>query len=392
MCKRMEACKSKSECFETRDKITGKAIHYLNSNSTMYSRTGEFNMSDGIYDENVRDKKELAELENKIKKLVGAQSDAIVIFNSGASESISTIAHWAKELVPSGVMIGSPYDHSAVKEAAAVYKLDYTQDLFENTVDDRVACIFMTQVNSTTGEIMDVNDIMSKFTKYSYLTDGVDAVINDYSAVLQFKPLFVADITQSVTKVPISMSELGLNAVFFSTHKIGGKIGHGILVINQDAQHPFIPLVAGAQNHGLRGGSMSAKQILEDKHIYDHDDTENRNQRKNKWVETVTKLRGRGVDVYEPKGDHLYNTILLDTHNKCPFELLDNLTKKGVYMSSKSACMMDSYLNGNKESDDNKLSGGVVKPFDNAVRISFITEDEITNDVIDMIADEVIAD
>ncbi len=389
ICRRMEKYKNiNSESFTMKDRITGKPIYYLNSNSTLYSHTGEFNMSDGIYDENIRDKKELSKMENRIRELVGAQKEAVVIFNSGASESISTIAHWAKELVPTGIMIGSEFDHSSVKEAAELYNVEYRQTLFDNNFDDYISCVFMTQVNSATGEIMDLEKMVSNYRKCIYSDECLNNVNDRYSRLLPFKPLFVADITQSVTKVPVNMSKLGLNAAFFSTHKIGGKIGHGVLVVNQDINHKFVPLIAGSQNHGLRGGSMSAKQLLEDKDIYDHSDKNNYSSRKKKWKDTVDKFRNRGIEVYTPSHEHLYNTILIDTRDKCPYELLDNLAKKGVYISSRSACMMDAYLNGTIDETENEI----VKPFDNSIRISFVTDDEINDDVIDIISHEVLKD
>lgn len=45
-----------------------------------------------------------------------------------------------------------------------------------------------------------------------------------------------------------------------------------------------------------------------------------------------------GLDVYTPKCNHLYNTILIDTHG-CPLNAIHELALKGVYVGTKSACM-----------------------------------------------------
>lgn len=67
-------------------------------------------------------------------------------------------------------------------------------------------------------------------------------------------PLFV-DATQALGKVPIDVSSLGVNAVAFASHKIGGPAGIGALWIARDTSelHPLI--VGGAQERGRRAGT-----------------------------------------------------------------------------------------------------------------------------------------
>lgn len=363
--------------------------YYLNSSSTNYKMTGEFNMSDALYEENKKDRRKVQLLEDKIKKLIGANNDAKVIFNSGSSESIATCIHWAKSINPYGMVVGSKHDHVSVKENCKVYNLNYSELLDENQyIDDRTGCIFITHVDSKTGEIYNVDDLVNNIKGYKYLQEmNSDFTNMNYKKVLQYRPLLVLDATQSITKIPIKMDKWGFDAVFWSNHKIGGDMGRGVLVINDD-YHNFVPLIAGAQNGGMRGGSQSANEILRDKDIYDHVD--DINKRRKQWLASVDFLESKGMKVYRPKGNHLYNTILIDTDTKCPYTILSELSQQYIYVSPKSACMTERKLNeSNDTNDKNKqpMEGGdKQKPFDNAIRLSFTDGSDIDGYVLDTIA------
>lgn len=363
--------------------------YYLNSSSTNYNLTHEFNMSDVLYEENKRDRQKVGALENKIKKLIGASEDAKVIFNSGASESIATCIHWAKSINPYGVIVGTKHDHVSVKENCKIYKLNYKELTNENQkIDDRAGCIFITHVDSKTGEIYDVDNFVNNIKGYRYLQEMNSDFYNmNYKKILQYRPLLILDATQSITKVPIKMDEWGFDAVFWSNHKIGGDMGKGVLVV-KETYNEFVPLIAGAQNGGMRGGSQSANSILHDSKIYDQVD--DINSRKNKWLAAVDYLESQGIKVYKPKGNHLYNTILIDTESKCPYTILSELSQQYIYLSPKSACMAEQKLNDANRNGENNITtiegGNNPKPFDNALRISFTHGEDIDGYVLNTIA------
>lgn len=363
-----------------------KQNYYLNTSSTNYPITHEFNMSDVLYDENKRARKEVEILEYNIKKLVCASDSAHVIFNSGATESIATCTHWAKCINPNGLVVGSAFDHSAVKENSKLYNMDYIQLKSPNDViNDRAGAIFITQVDSKTGEIFNMKSFLRNIRSYQFLTETDGDYQNfQYKNLLQVRPLMVLDATQSIMKLPIKMNEWGFDAVFWSNHKLGGQMGRGVLIIDE-TRHKFYPLIAGSQNDGRRGGSLSTNLILRDSTIYKHND--NINRRKKYWCAACDFLERKGVKVYHPKGPHLYNTILIDTQEKCPYAILDELAKQGIYLSPKSACMAEKQLN-EKGKDMTKIDGGNkdIQPFDNAIRLSFIDGCQIDGYALDAIA------
>lgn len=353
--------------------------YYLNTSSTNYPITHELNMSDVLYDENIKARKDVENLEYNIKKQIGASETAHVIFNSGATESIATCIHWAKCINPYSIVVGSKFDHSAVKENSKLYEMDYVQlNTADALINDKAGAIFITQVDSKTGEIFDMNTFLKNIRSYQYLTELDSDYQNfTYRNLLQTRPLMVLDATQSMMKLPIKMAEWGFDAVFWSNHKLGGQMGRGVLVID-DKHHKFYPLIAGSQNEGRRGGSLSTNLILRDADIYCHND--DINKRKKYWTAACEFLEQKGVKVYKPKGRHLYNTILIDTQDKCPYAILSELSKCGIYLSPKSACMAEKQLNDtNGKMIDNKKNNKVVggnenkelQPFDNAIRLSF---------------------
>lgn len=377
-----------------------KKLYYLNSSSTNYKQHGQFNMADALYEQNQKARKEIAALEEKIKALIGAPKHAKVIFNSGATESIATCVHWAVSVNPYGTIVGTKYDHSAISENCQIYNVDYDRLIHpEESINDRTSAIFITQVDSKTGEIYNVNSFVDNINGYQYLhRDHSDFTNMNYKKLLQYEPLRFLDATQSITKVPIKMEEWGMDAVFWSNHKIGGEMGKGVLVIDE-MKYRFVPLIAGAQNNGLRGGSQSAQSILKDKDIYNHKD--NIQERKKHWLAARDFLKSKGITVYEPTGAHLYNTLLMDTNYKCPYTILGELSAQNIYLSPKSACMMEKRLNEQQIEGENKNNnnwvqvGGddeeakQVKPFDNAIRLSFLEGSDIDSYVLETIAETI---
>lgn len=391
----------------------GTNIKYLNTSSTNYPETNQLNMSDVFYKENGRDRDKIRVLEAKIKKIVGAPNYAYVVFNSGATEGIATAVHWCSKIYPHFIIVGSGADHSAVESNSKIYGVQYMkcQDIenLDNSYNDRTGMIFITHVDSKTGEINDVNKIAKrindmKFLQCQDLSVGEDEEYNFYKApskLTQYKPIIALDVTQSILKVPIKMQEWGINIAFWSDHKLGGDMGRGCMVIIPNAELPFVPLIAGAQNHNLRGGSLSSNVILQESKIYDHLD--NPRERIKHWIASCKYLESKGVSVYHPKKQHLFNTILIDTKNKCPYSVISKLSEDGIYMSPKSACMAEKRMNNLQGGDSGQYGvwqdleelqkGGDIdpqysgKPFENAIRLSFLNPDVLDEGTLNKICE-----
>lgn len=359
---------------------------YLNYSSTNSKLNGSLNPSDLAYPQVLEERKDLAALEVKIMKLVNAPITAKVIINSGATESIAQCIFWAKCYNQYGIVQGSNFDHSAVKDNCDNLELVYDSEaLMKNKILDNCSMIFLTQVNSRNGEIFNVKKFKQNvLDKYGYLQDGSSGPYNKH--VRQYRPLVVLDATQSLNKVPIDMERWGLNAIFCSLHKLGAPIGLGVLIIN-DTMNNFKPLIAGNQQSKLRGGTYALDSLLN--HAYIFDQFDDLNDRKESWQHAFDKLTAAGLKVYKPTTDHLYNTLLIEV-NKCPLATINDLALKNIYVGNVSACANEIEEKRQKAI----LSGGekekkTFAPFERAIRISFKKGKELDDSILDAIIDEV---
>lgn len=362
---------------------------YLNYSSTDANHNGSLNPSDLAYPQNMILKNNVKDLEIKIAKLINAPSNARVIINSGATESIANMIWWARNYNPHGKIVGSSYDHSAVKDNCETFGMSYLDRFNMTNLNDNCAMLFLTHVDSKTGSIMNVPNVARNLNTYSFLNEESDSSFrhnsgNPYAnSVLQYKPIVVLDATQSIMKIPIDMEKWKLNAVFFSLHKIGGPMGMGVLVVDDSPLFPFKPLIGGKQQHNLRGGTLPLQRVVENDWIFDNFD--DYNERKEKWNETFKRLVDAGLNVYRPKGAHLYNTFLISTKD-CPMSYINELSKKGIYIGNTSACKNEEIENA-IEKGETQTGGNSNDPWDSAVRISFKHSNELSDEVVGEIID-----
>jgi cysteine desulfurase len=74
-------------------------------------------------------------------------------------------------------------------------------------------------------------------------------------------PVFHVDGVQSVGKVPIDLSECGIDLFTASAHKVGGPRGVGLLYVHEGLQLNSL-LTGGLQEYGLRPGTENVAAIV----------------------------------------------------------------------------------------------------------------------------------
>lgn len=375
----------------------GKREFYFNTNSTLRPVHGGFNQSDTMYPENIHSMQEAEVFKNKIRKLIGANPDDEIIFMSSCSEAMASIMHWISLTAPYGVICGTDYDHKTVQENAELYNLRYDKEsLKQKVLPDLTAGIMLTHVNPTTGEILDIETYMNLLVQYKYideLTDNDEIYGSD--KLLQHRPVVMLDATQSIGKVNILMHghKQPIDVVMASLHKLGFPLNFsGVLVLNASIKDQYIPLIAGAQQDGKRGGSYNMAPLLDNIKLLDHKDPYRFRQKE--WQDAYDYFKSRGLNVYTPKGNHLYNTLLIDTNNHCTLKTIKILADKhGIYVGNKTACaneinkktgeiIINKHMNGGVKSED-------LKPFDNSIRISFVEPGTLNKHALKLIADEI---
>ena len=386
-----------TDCTKSIKGNRGKREIYLNTNSTLKQKHGAYNQSDTMYPENLQAMQETEAFKNKIRKLLGANEDDEVIFMASCSEAMASVMHWISTTAPYGIICGTDYDHKTVQENAELYNLKYDKEsLKQRVLPDLTAGVMLTHVNPTTGEILDIENYMNLLVQYKYIDELTDNdEIYGTDKLLQHRPVVMLDATQSIGKVNILMHghKQPIDVVMASLHKLGFPLNFsGVLVLNSSVKEQYVPLVAGAQQDGKRGGSYSMKPLLDNALLLEHEDP--REKRKQEWQAGFDYLKSRGLNVYTPKGDHLYNTLLIDTNNHCPLEAIKTLADNyGIYVGNKTACANEI----NKKTGEVKvikhLHGGSaskdLKPYDNSIRISFIEPGSLSKNALKAIADEI---
>lgn len=394
---------SRKECFagnvpKIDDNPVRKTV-YLNTNSTNQPINKQLNHSDNVYPENEEISIQVEDLKKKIYKLTGSDMDDQIVFTSSCTESFASIFHWISTFAPYSTVCGTSYDHKTVQENCELYNLDYDQNsLNNNSLPDNVSALVMTQVNPVTGEILEIERVLNMLSSYSFVSEiSANFDITDETRLVQRRPLVILDATQSIGKLDILMHNHNpeIDIIVASLHKLGFAINFsGLLILNNRIKDAFVPLIAGAQQDGLRGGSYNMNSLVEHRDLLDHVD--DINSRKSVWEKSFNFLTSHGLNVYKPKGRHLYNTLLVDTNNHCPLQLINDLAvKHGIYVGNKTACTNEENPK-NKRKKQTKQKGGKInksshdlKPFDNAVRISFISPDAIDENSLTKIADEI---
>lgn len=310
---------------------------YLNYNGSYQS----FNSSDIAYDEvgEMYLKQDLVKM--YLRDLFKTSLDSSIIFNSGATECISSCINWFLHYCPYGTIYGSSFDHPTIEETCKFKGICYRQldKISEEAVastDDIVfseSALFITTVNPSTGEINSL----------------------DYNLISKFRFVFV-DVCQSVGKLNFDCSMLENQytrltslpniCLFFSLHKLNREHYGGIMIIEDEADK-FIPLIYGRQQNSLRGGtydlsvSTKVQSIIENyKNEYKPDECKKLWNRIINSLEEKLKEKPKSnlINIYKPKTKHLYNTILL-TYDKCVMGLIQELSKENIYVTAKTSCV-----------------------------------------------------
>lgn len=185
-------------------------------------------------------------------------NDNQIIFNSGSTESIN---HVLKSSFFSGFKTGknqlvvSAIEHKAVLEVA-----DYLE-----TIGCQV-----TRVGVDSNGVIDLEELSQSLTDKTFLVcvmlvnneTGVIQPVNEVVSISKEKgiPVFT-DATQAVGKMDVDVTDLGVDYICLSAHKIFGPKGVGALYCqNPDSLEPLIH--GGSQEKYIRGGTYNVPGIV----------------------------------------------------------------------------------------------------------------------------------
>jgi cysteine desulfurase len=110
----------------------------------------------------------------------------------------------------------------------------------EDALDPETVLVSVMLVNNETGAIQRVSEI--------------SRVVHDFSQRLGRRIILHSDAVQALGKIPVSAASLGVDALSFSAHKVGGPRGIGALYLRKGVVPGFLA-IGGGQEDGRRPGT-----------------------------------------------------------------------------------------------------------------------------------------
>jgi len=215
-----------------------QVIEAMNS----YYRCCNANVHRGVYtlSEQATDMYEGAR--KKVARFIGARSWREVIFTRNATESINLVAYsWARaNLRPGDEIVNTEMEHHAnivpwqqvAKETGAILRhIPVSEegllqlDSLDTLLNERTRLVAFTHMSNVLGTIIPVKQIVEK-------AHAVGA-------------LCLVDAAQSVPHMPVDVQELGCDFLVFSSHKMCGPTGMGVLWGKRELLEDMPPFMTG---------------------------------------------------------------------------------------------------------------------------------------------------
>lgn len=197
--------------------------------------------------------------QHQVAHFINAQKNDI-IFTSGATESINLAIKGLAEIY------GSKKNHIITCATEHLAVLDTLSTLQKNNFEITILKV------DRLGKI-DLNDLKSAFKQntlmvclmYANSETGTIHPIKEIAKIAHEHNAFVfCDATQAAGKINIDVSDLNIDLMCLSSHKIYGPKGVGALYINSKNYNlKLTPQIdGGGHQHGLRSGTLNVSGIV----------------------------------------------------------------------------------------------------------------------------------
>lgn len=306
-----------------------------------YLRDDFYNPS-AVYDKSVAVKRDINYARKIVLDSLGSNSGEL-IFTGSATEANNTIILSQKNIKGKKYLFGEG-EHPSVMQCAKLlelrgYNVQYVPLDREGCVDvlkfqelvkdGDVAFISVQHVSNETGAINPI----SKLVKIAKMFNP--------------KVLFHSDGVQAFMKFDYSVLDLNVDFYTISAHKIHGPKGVGAFYVKNDVR--FVPyIIGGGQEKGMRSGtenvfgimafSIAVEKIKADK-------KENLNKVSSMKDELLKELKAQSV-VYKIHGSGIPHILSVCLSDKVRGEtLVHALERRGVYISTGSACSSTKHMN-----------------------------------------------
>lgn len=274
----------------------------------------------------------------QVARLAGA-SPSQVVFTSGGTEANNLAIHGLAGCFSLGEILISPIEHPSVFEPVkalsrkgwSVVRLDVDDQgvIGGQSLDCaiRSGLRFATCMiaNNETGVIQNIQAIADRLHERAI-------------------PMH-CDAVQALGKIALDFNALGVSCMSLSAHKIGGPKGAGALLIDKSLGIEAL-LLGGGQEKELRGGTENVAAIAgfgEAAEITRKDlerNTEHLIDLKLKLEQGLKKFPA--VTIFSEHVERLPNTLMFGSHGFDGEMLVMELDRKGIAVSSGSACSSQS--------------------------------------------------
>jgi|TARA_B110000014_G_scaffold263507_1_gene260481 cysteine desulfurase len=261
-----------------------------------------------------------------------------VIFTSSGTESNNTIIHGIARSYPDSHFGFSAIEHPCVSEPIkSIESMGFknTQIPVDNqgllnisalSIKEQKSITFLSvmMANNETGVIQDMPSIIN-WAKSNNIQIHTDAV-------------------QAVGKINVDFSELGIDAMTISSHKIYGPQGAAAIILNKKIDlYPH--LMGGGQEKGLRSGTENIAAIVGFGKACERVGKNiviNNNELKKERLFLEKELKNLGAVIFAEHAKRLGNTTFFAFNNIDGSTLLTALDRKGYAIASGSACSSNS--------------------------------------------------
>lgn len=325
---------------------TTKMFDDVKEKSSKFLNVDFYNPS-AVYKQSVDVKREVENSRNKLLDFLGGLSDDKLIFTGSATEANNMVIFSQRNFAGKKYLFGAG-EHPSVKECAKeIEKRGYNvlfvpldksgridEEKYKQMLDSNVVFVSVQHVSNETGAVNNIKRLVSLAKKANpnvkFHSDGVQAFM----------------------KFPIDVQDLGVDYYTISAHKIGGAKGVGALYVKKGSK--ISPVVfGGGQEDGLRSGTENVFGIVSfalAAEKMNADMKQNFEKVSKMREELLSELSKVGVNyvVHGESGVPHTMNIMLEKSIRGE-TLVHALERRGVLLSTGSACSATKHLNSTLE-------------------------------------------
>ncbi|MEZ0210719.1 MAG: cysteine desulfurase family protein [Methylophilus sp.] len=299
------------------------------------SKTAGNATSRHIYGRNVRDAVEAAR--KQIAECVGVQASQVVFTSGGTEANNFAVKGITANLTPTQILV-SAIEHPCVSRPAQSLAWHDWQ---------------VQSIKTNAQGVIDLADAEEKLNTRTGLVSvmlannetGAIQPIAELAALTRYKgALLHTDAVQAFGKLAVNFETLGVHAMTISSHKIGGPVGVGALIL--DKRVDIGPLLhGGGQERGLRSGTENVAGIVgfAEACKLATETLKTRSLAQTKLRNGLeVGLQGLDAVIFGQQAERLPNTSFFAIPNIEGETLVTALDKAGYAVASGSACSSDS--------------------------------------------------